>query len=193
MNGVDRQLIEMKCGGELRRCIIRPLSLNYPADITAGEGMKNWLMCVVVTLLVQAPTRAALEPPFASTHGAFFALSVADIDSSVKWYSEKLGLAVVMRSPKQDKASAGVLEGSGLTVELVKHDVLRQVVSGNTQSAINNQQSEIQRSISPVHDTNGMDPFRPSTNPTRQQINSDPVARAPVMSVHIIARHPRTS
>lgn len=84
--------------------------------------MKNWLMCVVVALLVQNPTRAALEPPFASTHGAFFALSVADIDASAKWYSEKLGLAVVMRSPQQDKASAVVLEGGGLTVELVKHD-----------------------------------------------------------------------
>ena len=84
--------------------------------------MYNWLMCVVVALLVQGPTRAALQPPFASTHGAFFALSVADFDASVKWYSEKLGLAVVLRSPKQDKAAAVVLEGGGLTVELVKHD-----------------------------------------------------------------------
>jgi len=84
--------------------------------------MNNWLMCVVVALLAQGPPRAALEPPFASTHGAFFALSVADIDASVKWYSDKLGLAVVMRSPQQEKASAVVLEGGGLTVELVQHD-----------------------------------------------------------------------
>ncbi len=84
--------------------------------------MKNWLTCVVVALLVQGSTRAEPEPPFASTHGAFFALSVEDIDASVKWYSEKLGLALLMRTPKQDKASAVVLEGGGLTVELVKHD-----------------------------------------------------------------------
>jgi catechol 2,3-dioxygenase-like lactoylglutathione lyase family enzyme len=84
--------------------------------------MNNWLICVVVALLVQRPARAAIETPFAATHGAFFALSVADLDASVKWYSEKLGLTVVMRSPKQDDASAVVLEGGGLTVELVKHD-----------------------------------------------------------------------
>jgi catechol 2,3-dioxygenase-like lactoylglutathione lyase family enzyme len=84
--------------------------------------MKNGLMCAVAALLIQGPARAAIETPFAATHGAFFALSVADMDASVKWYSEKLGLAVVMRSPRQDKASAVVLEGAGLTVELVKHD-----------------------------------------------------------------------
>jgi len=84
--------------------------------------MNNWLMCVVVALLLQGPARAAIETPFGAAHGVFFALSVSDIDASVTWYSEKLGLAVVMRSPKQDKASAVVLEGGGLAVELVKHD-----------------------------------------------------------------------
>jgi catechol 2,3-dioxygenase-like lactoylglutathione lyase family enzyme len=84
--------------------------------------MNNWLMGVVVTLLIQGPARAAIETPFSATHGAFFGVSVADIDASVTWYSEKLGLTVVMRSPKQDKASAVVLEGGGLTVELVQHD-----------------------------------------------------------------------
>lgn len=87
--------------------------------------MKSWFMGVVVALLTQGPARAAIEPPFPSTRGAFFALSVADMDASVKWYSEKLGLTVVMRSPQQDKASAIVLEGAGLTVELVHHDDAR--------------------------------------------------------------------
>jgi catechol 2,3-dioxygenase-like lactoylglutathione lyase family enzyme len=87
--------------------------------------MNNWFTGAVVALLIQGPARAAIEPPFASTHGAFFALSVADMDASVKWYSDKLGLTVVMRSPKQDKASAVVLEGGGLTVELVHHDDAR--------------------------------------------------------------------
>jgi catechol 2,3-dioxygenase-like lactoylglutathione lyase family enzyme len=84
--------------------------------------MNNWLMCVAVALLFQGATRPTVQPPFSSTHGAFFALSVSDIDASAMWYSEKLGLSVVMRSPKQDKASAIVLEGAGLTVELVQHD-----------------------------------------------------------------------
>jgi glyoxalase/bleomycin resistance protein/dioxygenase superfamily protein len=32
------------------------------------------------------------------------------------------GLAIVMQQPKQEKASVVVLEGGGLTVELVQHD-----------------------------------------------------------------------
>src|ERR1051325_5155831 len=54
--------------------------------------------------------------------GAFFALFVPDLEASTKWYSEKLGLKVVMRVPKQDKAAVAVLEGSGLIVELIQHD-----------------------------------------------------------------------
>jgi catechol 2,3-dioxygenase-like lactoylglutathione lyase family enzyme len=54
--------------------------------------------------------------------GAFFALSVADIDASAKWYSEKLGLKIVMRPPKANRAAAVVLEGGGLIVELIQHD-----------------------------------------------------------------------
>jgi hypothetical protein len=39
-----------------------------------------------------------------------------------RWYSEKLGLKVVMRVPKTDKAAVTVLEGGGLIVELIQHD-----------------------------------------------------------------------
>jgi len=64
-----------------------------------------------------APGTAAV-----TTSGAFFALSVADVRASAKWYSEKLGMAVVMDAPKQEKASVIVLEGGGLIVELIQHD-----------------------------------------------------------------------
>ena len=64
----------------------------------------------------------ASERRAAEVTGAFFALSVADLAASEKWYSERLGLSVVMRTPKQDKASAVVLEGDGLIVELIQHD-----------------------------------------------------------------------
>jgi catechol 2,3-dioxygenase-like lactoylglutathione lyase family enzyme len=53
-----------------------------------------------------------------TTTGAFFALNVADIDSSVRWYSEKLGLRVVLRSA--EGAAIAVLEGGGLIVELLQ-------------------------------------------------------------------------
>ena len=41
---------------------------------------------------------APSDPPFGGVRGAFFALSVADIEASAKWYEEKLGLAVEMRT-----------------------------------------------------------------------------------------------
>jgi len=53
--------------------------------------------------------------------GAFFALSVADIETSARWYPEKFGLAVDMRS-KSGKTSVVVLSGNGLTVELIRND-----------------------------------------------------------------------
>lgn len=73
---------------------------------------------------------AALSPaaaqtgarPFVAAPGAFFALSVADLDASTRWYTEKLGLSVTMRVPKSGKAAVNVLEGGGLIVELIQLD-----------------------------------------------------------------------
>lgn len=70
----------------------------------------------------QATKSTTEQMPAIAATGAFFALSVADIDASVKWYSEKLGLKVVMQAPKRDHAAVTVLEGGGLIVELIQHD-----------------------------------------------------------------------
>jgi hypothetical protein len=67
----------------------------------------------------EPPTQPA--PPFAGVKGAFFALSVAELEASAKWYAEKVGLAVEMRT-KSGKTSVLVLSGNGLTVELLRHD-----------------------------------------------------------------------
>jgi catechol 2,3-dioxygenase-like lactoylglutathione lyase family enzyme len=64
---------------------------------------------------------ASPEAPFTDVKGAFFALSVADLEASAKWYTEKLRLAVEMRT-KSGKTSVIVLSGNGLTVELLRHD-----------------------------------------------------------------------
>jgi hypothetical protein len=64
---------------------------------------------------------APSAPPFAEVKGAFFALSVADLDASANWYAEKLGLAVNMRT-KSPKTSVIVLSGNGLTVELLQNN-----------------------------------------------------------------------
>jgi catechol 2,3-dioxygenase-like lactoylglutathione lyase family enzyme len=88
------------------------------------------LLCCLALPVLAADRSAASAPATASTArpqavagtGAFFALSVADLDAGTRWYSEKLGLQVVMRTPKQDRAAAVVLEGDGLIVELIQHD-----------------------------------------------------------------------
>ena len=54
--------------------------------------------------------------------GAFFAVSVADIAASSKWYSETLGLKVTMEVPHANKMAVAVLEGGGLIVELIQND-----------------------------------------------------------------------
>jgi len=64
---------------------------------------------------------APSDPPLAGVKGAFFAPSVAELEASAKWYIEKLGLAVAMRT-KSGKTSVIVVSGNGLTVELLRHD-----------------------------------------------------------------------
>ena len=91
---------------------------------------------VALSLALLLPTESAgltprLHDTTASTiegssaTGAFFALSVADIDASVKWYSDKLGMKVTMREPNTNGAAVAVLEGDGLIVELIQHDAAK--------------------------------------------------------------------
>jgi len=79
------------------------------------------LLCLTISAQAIAQAPASSEPPF-TTKGAFFGLSVADVEASVKWYSEKLGMKVVLRPPKIAGATAVVLEGGGLIVELLERD-----------------------------------------------------------------------
>ena len=62
------------------------------------------------------------ETSLITTEGGFFALSVADINASANWYSEKLGFTIVMQPPKSNQSAVVVLEGGGLIVELIQHD-----------------------------------------------------------------------
>ena len=83
-------------------------------------------------------TRAqqAPETPFTTT-GAFFALSVADVAASARWYREKLGLRVSLEPPRSAEAAVIVLEGGGLIVELLQHSgakSLNAVAPGTSES-----------------------------------------------------------
>jgi catechol 2,3-dioxygenase-like lactoylglutathione lyase family enzyme len=78
------------------------------------------------SLVLAAPVTEpqVAETPF-SAHGAFIALSVADVAASARWYREKLGLRVVLEPPRAGEAAAVILEGGGLLVELVQHDAAK--------------------------------------------------------------------
>jgi catechol-2,3-dioxygenase len=84
------------------------------------------VLSVMSPLMAQAPSTpdTAAPPAFAAT-GAYFALSVADLAASTRWYVEKLGLRVVMQLPGQNKTAVTVLEGGGLIVELIQHEDAR--------------------------------------------------------------------
>jgi catechol 2,3-dioxygenase-like lactoylglutathione lyase family enzyme len=49
---------------------------------------------------------------------------VADLGASTRWYRDTLGLRVVMQRPRTDETRAAMtlLQGGGLTVELVQQD-----------------------------------------------------------------------
>ena len=83
------------------------------------------LATIAIALLVSAAAggaqQSAKSPAFPA-RGAFIGVSVGDLEASVRWYSEKLGLRVVMRPPKIEKSTAVILEGGGLIVELMHHD-----------------------------------------------------------------------
>ena len=84
--------------------------------------MRIAVLCALFALGMGTQTLAATEPARISGSGAFLAVSVLDLDASARWYSEKLGLKVVMRVPKTDGTAVTVLEGEGLIVELIQRD-----------------------------------------------------------------------
>jgi catechol 2,3-dioxygenase-like lactoylglutathione lyase family enzyme len=95
-------------------------------DFMEGDPMNITLVLLCLTLprLLMSGTQSdgSRETPVLEATGAFFALSVSDINASARWYSEKFGLKVVMPVSKDDKAAVTVLEGGGLIVELIQHN-----------------------------------------------------------------------
>ncbi len=85
----------------------------------------NWLLLVLIAVPRMTPAqvpKTSTKPQAVAATGAFFALSVSDVKASAQWYSEKLGMRVVMVEPKRDKSAVVVLEGDGLIVELIQND-----------------------------------------------------------------------
>ena len=71
-------------------------------------------------LLAVAAASDGAPIPVTRAQGAFFALSVPDADAAATWYSDKLGLTVIMRPPEQSGTQVIVVGGGGLIIELIE-------------------------------------------------------------------------
>ena len=77
----------------------------------------------LLLLVMCAPALIAAKAPVTAVQGGYVALSVADLDASAKWYAETFDLAIVRdhsQSPDK-KATATILNGHGLIIELIQH------------------------------------------------------------------------
>lgn len=72
------------------------------------------LPVLLVGLISPVAADGAAPPP------VFFAVSVADLEASVKWYTETMDLTAT-RLPGTEQAKVALLQGSSLVVELVEH------------------------------------------------------------------------
>jgi catechol 2,3-dioxygenase-like lactoylglutathione lyase family enzyme len=98
------------------------VGMNAQHRTMTSLHLRQVAAAALLVALVASQGSGSQARPLFETRGAFFALSVADLDASTRWYSEKLGLSVVMHPPKQDKSAVTVLEGGGLIVELLQRD-----------------------------------------------------------------------
>ena len=86
--------------------------------------MTSLVLAIGLAVALNTPVLARDHSlPFKPVTGAFFAVSVADMARSVGWYREKLGLDVTLQVPGSTQVT--VLEGGGLTVELIRDPAAR--------------------------------------------------------------------
>jgi catechol 2,3-dioxygenase-like lactoylglutathione lyase family enzyme len=94
--------------------------MQQPRLASVASFIALSLLFVAQVAWGQTPTRAP-RPAIDAAQGAFFAMSVADLEASSRWYSDKLGLEVVM-STSANGVAVKVLQGAGMIVELVQHN-----------------------------------------------------------------------
>jgi catechol 2,3-dioxygenase-like lactoylglutathione lyase family enzyme len=80
------------------------------------------LLCVAAAR-GQKPAPASAPKPLAGrTIGAFFALSVADVEATSAWYRDKLGFRIASHGEAPNKiAKFAILEGEGSIIEMIQH------------------------------------------------------------------------
>jgi len=87
------------------------------------------IACLLISLalphaLHAQPADPSKTSPLIQARETFIGLSVLDLDASTQWYSDKLGLEVTRQFARTDetRSRAALLQGGGVTVELVQHD-----------------------------------------------------------------------
>jgi len=92
--------------------------------VTLSEMPMRFLHVSLAFAITMAPAtgfaQASASPVFSTVQGAFFALSVRDLDASIQWYTDKLGLRVVSRM-EHEGVKGAIMEGNGLEIELMSH------------------------------------------------------------------------
>src|SRR5919199_2913193 len=88
--------------------------------------MATLLVVSVTSAMAQTKTKpsptSSPDTIIAQSTGAFFALSVADINIVSRWYQEKLGFKVLSQGEAPNKiAKFAILEGDGNLIELIQH------------------------------------------------------------------------
>jgi catechol 2,3-dioxygenase-like lactoylglutathione lyase family enzyme len=91
--------------------------------------LKSIFTSVIVTLSFtgcssEAVVDAQTPTPIPGA-GGFVALSVANLAASEQWYTQKFGMTVKLRVPKQNGVEVVVLQADRLLVELVSNDAAR--------------------------------------------------------------------
>jgi catechol 2,3-dioxygenase-like lactoylglutathione lyase family enzyme len=82
--------------------------------------LHNTVALLMLGIAAPAQSQQAPEPAFRTVQGAFFAVSVADLDASIAWYRDKLGLREASRF-RFEKITGALLTSPGLEVEIMSH------------------------------------------------------------------------
>lgn len=78
------------------------------------------LFACMLLCLASAVAQQPAQSPFPPPSGAYFAISVRDLNASAQWYKQKLGFHEVKQSASRDGSSrAIILETDGVLLELV--------------------------------------------------------------------------
>jgi catechol 2,3-dioxygenase-like lactoylglutathione lyase family enzyme len=92
--------------------------------------LKRVLAVILLSVACGFAQQSGPPPAFQSPRGAFFALSVKNLDTTAGWYKEKLGFREVKQGASRDGTSRSIiLDRDGVVLELIHH---KQASSGTT-------------------------------------------------------------